>query len=322
MSTGPKTLVELVELANATSEHNLLRLLRAAESVGYFREDDAQPLSRWHNTRLSAVLVASHPLSVSHLVRHWKEDAESAWSHLYEAMILDRDVYRDTHDGQTLWQVLAADPSQEAQFQGAMRNQDALYSVAVASDYDWSKYRRIVDFGGGTGAQLAQILLHHPQITSGVLFDQPQVIEHASSKVWTVSGDHSKYLLRDKVHFIAGDFFDASSLPSIQQHDAILLRTVLHDWSQQDALHILRTLRAVIGDTPDVVVVLADLVLQRKDPLGSAKFFVDLHMKVCFHDAQERYAEEWQVLVAAAGFEVRRIVQPRAVSHLIELAPV
>lgn len=300
----------------------MLRLLRAAESIGYFREDSAKPESRWHNTRLSSVLVSSHPLSVAHLVRHWKEDTESAWSHLYEAMILDRNVYKDTHDGQTLWQVLATNPVQEAQFQGAMRNQDALYSVAVATDFNWGKYHRVIDFGGGTGAQLAQILLHHPQISSGVLFDQPQVVNHAASVVWTESGDVVKHTLRSKVSFVAGDFFDASSLPVIQQNDAILLRTVLHDWSHTDALHILQTLRAVIADTPNVVVVLADLLLQKKDPLGSAKFFVDLHMKVSFHDAQERYEEEWQALVSAAGFQVRHIVQPRAVSHLLVLAPV
>ncbi len=47
---------------------------------------------------------------------------------------------------------------------------------AVADAYDFSRFRRVVDVGGGRGGLLAQILKRNPGVES-VLFDRPQVID-------------------------------------------------------------------------------------------------------------------------------------------------
>ena len=51
--------------------------------------------------------------------------------------------------------------------------------AAVADAYDFSRFRRIVDVGGGKGGLLGQILRRAPHAT-GILFDQPQVVTEAA----------------------------------------------------------------------------------------------------------------------------------------------
>ena len=41
-------------------------------------------------------------------------------------------------------------------------------------DYNWKKYKRVVDIAGAYGSFLARILRHNTK-AAGVLFDQPQV---------------------------------------------------------------------------------------------------------------------------------------------------
>lgn len=48
-------------------------------------------------------------------------------------------------------------------------------TIAMATDYDWSRHARIVDVGGAYGSFLAQLLTRN-QKPRGVLFDQPQVL--------------------------------------------------------------------------------------------------------------------------------------------------
>lgn len=45
---------------------------------------------------------------------------------------------------------------------------------AVALDYNWSRYTRIVDVGGAYGSFLARVLKRNRR-ARGVVFDQPQV---------------------------------------------------------------------------------------------------------------------------------------------------
>ena len=45
---------------------------------------------------------------------------------------------------------------------------------SILEDFEWGRYKRVLDVGGAHGAVLAAIMNHQPGVT-GVLFDQPQV---------------------------------------------------------------------------------------------------------------------------------------------------
>ena len=55
------------------------------------------------------------------------------------------------------------------------------YLAAIVGAYDFSKFERIVDVGGGYGLLLAAILAANPRLR-GVLYDLPGVV--AGSSPW------------------------------------------------------------------------------------------------------------------------------------------
>jgi len=149
-------------------------------------------------------------------------------------------------------------------------------NAAVAAAHDFGRYGVIVDVGGGRGALLAGILARHPGVRA-VLFDQPAVVAGAEA---------------DNVEIVGGSFFEA--VP--EGGDAYLLKSVLHDWEDEQAIEILRACRrAARAGT-------ALLVIERPFALPATKLS-DLNMLVNT-GGRERTAEEYAALLAAAGYEL------------------
>ena len=94
--------------------------------------------------------------------------------------------------------------------------------------------------GGGRGAFLARCSTAHPA-TRGILFDQPHVVDGA--------------VVGERCEVVAGSFFDAVPAGA----DAYLLKAVLHDWEDDEALRILARCRAAIPDHGALLVVERDL---------------------------------------------------------------
>ena len=100
---------------------------------------------------------------------------------------------------------------------------------AIIAAYDFSGFDRIVDVGGGHGALINAIISANPN-ARGVLADLPQVVEHLANSA----------INRCEVAVI--DFFE--SVP--KGADAYILKYIIHDWNDGDALKILRNCRSAI----------------------------------------------------------------------------
>jgi O-methyltransferase domain len=100
----------------------------------------------------------------------------------------------------------------------------------IVAAYDFLKFEQIVDVGGGQGALLHEILSAYPNLR-GVLIDLPSVVTGASVlRSGAIAG---------RCEVVGGDFFQA--VP--EGADAYLMRVVIHDWNDEDALRILRNCR-------------------------------------------------------------------------------
>jgi hypothetical protein len=108
-------------------------------------------------------------------------------------------------------------------FNEAMMTHTSIVMKKIVENYDGFDSIgdcTLVDVGGGVGANLAQILSKFPHLR-GVNFDLPHVVSEAPP----IHG----------VEHIGGDMFD--EIPRCQ---AILMKWVLHDWSDEKCVDILK----------------------------------------------------------------------------------
>jgi hypothetical protein len=143
---------------------------------------------------------------------------------------------------------------------------------------------------------LEAILEAAPEV-SAVLFDRPEVVRDA------------------RLPADGGDFF--VEVPA--GADAYLLSRVIHNWSDADAVAILRTCRRAIPD--EGTLLLVEMVLPECAVDDPAAVRMDVHMLTLL-GGQERTADEFAGLLAAAGFRLDRVVGTTAGVHVLEARPV
>jgi cyclopropane fatty-acyl-phospholipid synthase-like methyltransferase len=109
--------------------------------------------------------------------------------------------------------------------------------MALPTAYDFSRHRRVLDLGGGTGSWLIALLRHYPGL-EGTLFDLPNAAAVARQRLASDPG-------AQRAQVVAGDFFK-DPIPS--GHDAVLIANVIHLFSAAHNLELLRRTRAYMPD--------------------------------------------------------------------------
>lgn len=292
------------ELAAATGTHEptLYRLLRALASIGIFVEDGER---RFALTGVGEYLRRDHPLSVDPAARMFGADYEwRAWGELAHSVRTGGNAAVQAL-GCDVWEYRRRHPEHGEVFDATMRTFSRADSPAVLAAHDFGRYGVVADIGGGTGAMLAAVLADHPS-ARGILFDQADVVAR-SAPVLAAAG------VADRVTLVPGDLF--GEIPG--GADAYLLVRILHDWPDDDAVRILRGVRAALGRAARLLVVDAVVGPPNED---AATKFLDLMMLVS-PGGRERTEDEWRELLAAAGLALTGVTRATANKDVIEAVP-
>ena len=288
------------ELAKRTQTHapTLFRLLRALETSGVFVQVSPRVFS---NTPLSETIRKNVPGSVRLTVLHGLEPGRGefeAWTGLLDSVKSGKVAF-DRIYGYSFWEFLKRNPAKAELFNEAMATGRSQTAGAVAAAYDWSQFRVIADIGGGIGGQLVEILKAHPACR-GILFDLPEGLKGAAP--------------HERIEVASGNFFE--SVPS--GADAYILRTVLHDWADERAVAILRSVRKAMK--PGACAILIEMVVPETSEPALSKW-LDLHMLVV-SGGKERTATEFRRLLGEAGFELDRIIPTQSMNQLLIGRPI
>jgi hypothetical protein len=296
LAGGPKTVAELATDCGAHPD-TLERLLRALASLQMF---ERTPEGRYRNTPLTEVLRADHPqsqhdsgmfLTAPFLWRPLGELAES---------VRTGEPAFERVFGQSFFEYLAGHPDDAAVFNRVMTQGVAWTRSTLLKAYDFARFEKVVDVGGGQGALLRDVLAATPKL-HGVLFDLPQVVAGAGE---ILAGD-----VTGRAEIVGGSFFD--SVP--EGADAYILKGVIHDWGDRDAARILGNVRRAIRADGTLL-----LVESMVDFAGRPANFGDLLMLVI--GGRDRTEADFRLLLGSAGFALTRVV-PTEVSSLIECHP-
>lgn len=297
LACGPKTIAELASECGAHPP-TLERLLRALSTLEMFAPTGD---GRFRNTPLSEVLRSDHPQSQR--IAALFLPAPFLWrpvGELYESVLSGEPAFQRIF-GQPFFAYLAAHSDDAAVFNAAMTQGIAWTASELLAAYDFSRFERLVDIGGGEGALLRAVLDATPGL-NGILFDLPQVVTGASEILTSE--------IAARCQIVCGNFFD--SVP--QGADAYLMKGVIHDWPDIDAARILRNIRRVMR-LDGTLLLMERIADSAAHPAG----LMELLMLVI--GGCERTEADFRRLLADTGFSLTRIISTPA-STLIECHPV
>jgi hypothetical protein len=289
-----------------TDASSLHRVVRVLVSAGVFEMDGRERLSL---NPLAETLLSDAPGSL----RGWAiaqlgDDPYRAWGDLMYGVRTGGIAFEHVF-GCDLWTYRAGHPESAKDFDEGMASIVGAHSEAVLASYSFARVRKIVDVGGGDGRLITKLLAAN-QAAQGVLFEQLRVVERARQRIAEAG-------LATRCEVLAGDMFD--SIPP--GGDAYLLSRVIHNWSDERAVAILRNCRRAMAPAAKVLLVERIIPSRIEDSAETRALAVsDLHMMI-MSGGRERTEAQYRGLFAAADLDLTRVVPTGSGMNIIEGAP-
>ena len=302
---GPRT---ADALAQATHCHgpSLTRLLRALTSIDVLTE---AANGRFELTAVGAFLCADVPGSLAAWAEFCGTRSWATWGRLVDS-VRTGDSVRKQATGVDGFHHLKDDAHGALLFNRAMVDLTQPVALAVARNVDFSGMCLIVDVGGGYGELMAAILSEHPSMR-GILFDLAHATAAAGSRLAAAG-------VEDRCTLVTGSFFDA--VPD--GADAYLLKSVLHDWDDDQAVKILRNCRHVMAPHAKLFVIERIAPQHFCDsPHDQGIARSDLNMLVGT-GGRERTETQYRELLDAAKLRITRFLALGGPYCAIESAPI
>jgi hypothetical protein len=167
----------------------------------------------------------------------------------------------------------------------AMTNTSKMQVAAVLASFSFNSYSHIVDVGGGLGFFISAILSKYKTI-QGTLFDLPQVVNNR------VDGNN----FEGRLKIIAGSFFE--TIPA--GGDLYLLKNILHGWSDDDCIAILKNIRKVLSDKGRLMIIEVVVESMNKPSWGK---MTDIFMMAGL-GGRERTRKEYKDILEKAGYKI------------------
>lgn len=275
---------------------SLYRIMRFLASIGIFEQQDD---GTFKNTASSDVLREGVTGSVRPMVRTaWQDVVWDTYKALPQALQNGDTAFEIAHE-RPLFEHLAVEQHLGALFDASMALMSGPENNVIAKSYPFGDATNVMDIGGGRGGLLAAVLNEHENL-AGTLFDQEQVVAEP-----TYLAEEN---LLGRCTLLAGDFFE--SIPA--GSDIYMLKRILHDWSDTDAIRILHSIKCAM--TPDSRIAVIDAVIKPGNDADPNKY-LDVGIMTLL-EGRERTAEEFETLFTEAGLQLLRIVSTPAPSTM------
>jgi hypothetical protein len=205
--------------------------------------------------------------------------------------------------GRSFFEYLAEHAEFADVFNNAMTSSSRIAAGALLSAYDFSMFKRVVDIAGGQGEFMTAILAKCPSV-HGVVYDRPAVVADADIPS----------VLANRFSVVTGNFFER--IP--EGADAYVLRRILHDWNDANALLILQNCRRAM--TRESKLLIIELAPPEPGESGNNWAAQDLLMMLLM-DGRERNAVDFHDLLSRAGFQIARTLRTNSPYWIVEVDP-
>jgi O-methyltransferase domain/Dimerisation domain len=289
LKNGPLTSEEIAKYTN-THVDSLDRVMQALVAINVFRR---MPNGSYANNKVSSGLISDRAGST----RGFSEflgmgPITQSWTDLPNTL-KDGITSFDRIHGESLWDWMAKDPVALSNFVEGMNSMTELVSPAIATLYPFEDIKTLCDVGGGTGTVLAAALRKHPHL-KGILHESPTLLNKAIIHL-------NEWKVADRVKLVPGNFFDEVPAGA----DAYLLKTILHNWNDENVLLILRNCRKAMTIGNKILIV--DFI-HSTDYVTTLEPFMNL-MGMCVSSGRERDLDYLIRLFNQTGFIYTRTIE-------------
>jgi hypothetical protein len=182
----------------------------------------------------------------------------------------------------------ACQASYGAAFEAGMSSQSSqqsAWTLEALEGCGLESLGHLCDIGGGQGHLLCHLLARYPALR-GTILERPQT--RLANPSWA-----SVLGVEERCVWQAGDMFE-----DVPAADGYIMKMILHDWSDEECVHILRNARRRVVP-PGRLFVVEHVVPAGGRPDYAALF--DMHM-MCWGTGRERTEEEYAGLLRMAGW--------------------
>lgn len=289
LQNGPKTTRELSELLEV-DEEALYRVMGMLASHGVFEQKEDKLFA---NTPISERISHNHPDTLRSLAIFYGEEIRDAFGSLLLSVKSGGPAFDEVYQ-EPVFDYFKHNPERASLFQSAMAEKSKAVMQSVIQQVNFKG--TVCDVGGGKGHLLYAILNANPSV-EGINFDLPEVIASLPKAP-------------SRATFQKGSFFEA-----IPQADVYLMKSVLHDWSDEKAVEILQVCRASMPD-PSILYVIEPVLIHSQDH-DYAKLMDVLMLAVT--GGRERSLAQYEALFEKGGFAITNILSTPTEFRILEL---
>ncbi|XP_014850542.1 PREDICTED: acetylserotonin O-methyltransferase-like [Poecilia mexicana] len=271
-----------------TSMDGMERLLDALVGIEILEVETAQGTALYSSTDVANLYLAKGSAKSLHdMIIYRSQTVYPLWNNLVDAIREGRNQYEKTFGLPSghFFQAIYRSEEEMLKFMGIMSCHWVLDGHDVVTAFDLSRFQKVVDLGGCTGALANEMARAYPA-SSVTVFDLPQVVEAAQK--------HFKQ--EDSgVTFQSGDFF-SDEIPGA---DLYVLARVIHDWPEEKCLALLKKIYETCKPGGGVLLVEALLFENRRGPIMAQIFSLNMLVQT---QGRERTPSEYTHMLNKSGF--------------------
>ncbi|XP_061699425.1 acetylserotonin O-methyltransferase 2 isoform X2 [Syngnathoides biaculeatus] len=272
--------------ASVGGTERLLDALVGMELLHVETQEDGTAL--YSNSEVASMYLAKGGAkSLHHVAIYRSQTGYQLWNNLADAVREGKNQYQKAFGipPEEVFQAIYRSDKDMLKFMSLMNSCWVLDGHDVVMAFSLAGFRDIVDLGGCTGALAREMTKAYPS-SSVTVFDMPAVVEMAR-----------KYFLQadDTFAFQSGDFFH-DELPVA---DLYVLARIIHDWSEDKCVNLLKRICDVCRPGGGVLLVEATLLESRRGPVHTQLLSLNMLLQT---EGRERPASQYAGLLRRSGF--------------------
>ncbi|TRY99111.1 hypothetical protein DNTS_021541 [Danionella cerebrum] len=248
-----------------TSEDGIERLLDVLVAIEIVDVEVVQGTAHYSSTDVANLYLAkTSPKSLHDMIIYSSQTIYPLWNNLVDAVRSEEEMLKFMRLMNSTWIIDGHD---------------------IATVFDLSRFKSIIDLGGCSGALARELSREYPSSSVTVL-DLPAVVQTARRHFTQQD---------DTICFQEGDIFEGD----IPHADLYILARIIHDWKEDKNLKLLRKIHAVCHPGGGVLLAEALLFENRRGPTQVQVFSLNMLVQT---EGKEHPPSYYTHLLTEAGF--------------------